>query len=129
MKVHIFLLFTVLIPFSLWAQPDYPKIRISEDIELIQLSEKAYVHVSVSEIDGFGKVSSNGLILAGNGEAFLFDTPVTDSQTETLMKWIADSLKATVSTFVPNHWHGDCLGGLDYLHSKGVKIIRQSDDG
>ncbi|GHS96330.1 hypothetical protein FACS189421_01210 [Bacteroidia bacterium] len=38
-----------------------------------------------------------------------------------MVKWIADSLKATVSTFVPNHWHEDCLGGLDYLHSKGVK--------
>ncbi|MDR0565484.1 MAG: subclass B1 metallo-beta-lactamase [Prevotellaceae bacterium] len=121
MKAHIFLLLIVSAPFSLWAQPDYPQIRISEDVELIQLSEKAYVHVSVSEIEGFGKVSSNGLMLAGNGEAFLFDTPVTDSQTEALVKWIADSLHATVSTFIPNHWHEDCLGGLGYLHSKGVK--------
>ncbi|GHT38495.1 hypothetical protein FACS189435_4760 [Bacteroidia bacterium] len=68
-------------------------------------------------IAGFG----NGLILVSKDEAFLFDTPATGSQTETLVKWIADSLKATVSTFVPNHWHEDCLGGLDYLHSKGVK--------
>ncbi|GHV17657.1 beta-lactamase [Bacteroidia bacterium] len=121
MKTHLFFLFILLIQLPLRAQSDYPKIRISEDVELIKLSEKAYVHVSASEIDGFGKVSSNGLILVSKDEAFLFDTPVTDSQTETLVKWIADSLKATVSTFVPNHWHEDCLGGLDYLHSKGVK--------
>jgi len=106
--------------FSVHAS-DYRKIRISDDIELIQLSEKAYVHVSISEIAGFGKVSSNGLIFVNGDEAFLFDTPATNSQTETLVKWIADSLSATVSTFVPNHWHDDCLGGLEYLHSIGVK--------
>jgi metallo-beta-lactamase class B len=100
---------------------DYRKIHISDDIELIQLSEKVYVHVSISEIAGFGKVSSNGLIFVNGNEAFLFDTPVTNSQTETLVKWIVDSLSATVSTFVPTHWHDDCLGGLEYLHSIGVK--------
>jgi metallo-beta-lactamase class B len=121
MKTHIIFLFIVFNRFALWAQPDYPKIWISEDVELIQLSEKAYVHVSVSEIDGFGKVSSNGMILVSNGEAFLFDTPFTNIQTKTLVKGIADSLKAAVSTFIPNHWHEDCLGGLDYLHSQGVK--------
>jgi metallo-beta-lactamase class B len=121
MKIKLQLLFILLSQAPLWAQSGYPGIRISEDIELIKLSEKAYVHISVSEIDGFGKVSSNGLILVNNDEAFLFDTPVIDSQTETLVKWIADSLNAAVSTFIPNHWHEDCLGGLDYLHSKGVK--------
>jgi metallo-beta-lactamase class B len=100
---------------------DFRKIQIPDDIELIQLSEKAYVHVSISEIEGCGKVSSNGLIFVNGNEAFLFDTPATDKQTETLVKWIADSLSATVSTFVPNHWHEDCLGGLEYLHSKGIK--------
>jgi len=100
---------------------DFKTIRISDDIELIKLSEKAYVHVSVSEIAGFGMVSSNGLFFVNGNEAYLFDTPATNSQTETLVKWIAETLSATVSTFVPNHWHDDNLGGLDYLHSIGVK--------
>jgi metallo-beta-lactamase class B len=107
--------------FSVWAQSDYQQFRISNDMELIKLSEKAYVHVSVSEMKGFGKVSSNGLVLVNDGEAFLFDTPVTNAQTETLVTWLADSLKASVSTFIPNHWHEDCLGGLQYLHSTGIK--------
>ncbi|MDR1563018.1 MAG: subclass B1 metallo-beta-lactamase [Dysgonamonadaceae bacterium] len=121
MKVSISFLLLVLIQSSVWSQSDYQRIRISNDIEVIRLSEKACVHVSVSEIEGFGKVSSNGLIVVNEKEAFLFDTPVTDYQTETLVTWIADSLKAHVTTFVPNHWHNDCLGGLEYLHSKGIK--------
>jgi metallo-beta-lactamase class B len=120
-KTGLLFLFTVGMQFSLYSQSDYQRIRISNDMELIKLSEKAYVHVSVSEIEGFGKVSSNGLVLVNGGEAFLFDTPATNAQTETLVTWIADSLKAHVTTFVPNHWHNDCLGGLGYLHSKGIK--------
>ena len=124
MKNHLIItvitVFLSVLQFSVRAS-DYRKIQISDDIELFQLSEKAYVHVSISEIAGFGKVSSNGLIFVNGDEAFLFDTPVTNSQTETLVKWIADSLSATVSTFIPNHWHIDNLGGLEYLHSIGIK--------
>jgi metallo-beta-lactamase class B len=98
----------------------YGKIQISDDIQLIQISEKAYIHISVSEMAGFGKVSSNGLIFVNDHEALLFDTPATDSQTETLVKWIADSLSTAVTAFVPTHWHDDCIGGLGYIHSKGI---------
>jgi metallo-beta-lactamase class B len=120
-KTWLLFLFTIGMQFPSHSQSGYQKFSVSDDIELIKLSEKAYVHVSISEIAGFGKVSSNGLVLVNDGEAFLFDTPVTDYQTETLVTWLADSLKACVSTFIPNHWHSDCLGGLEYLHSKGIK--------
>ena len=93
-----------------YAQPATNKIKVSEDIELIPLSPKAYVHVSVAEMTGFGKVSSNGLILVDKGKAFLFDTPVSVEQNETLVSFIVDSLHAKVIGFVPNHWHEDCMG-------------------
>lgn len=102
-------------------QTENQRIIISDEIELIKLSERTYVHISVAEMQGFGSVSSNGLIFVVGNEAFLFDTPVTDSQTEVLVNWIADTLLANVTTFVPTHWHADNLGGLDYLHSIGVK--------
>ena len=113
----LFLLFQI----AGYAQSATSIIKVSEDIELIPLSPKAYIHVSISEIKGFGKVSSNGLVLVDNGQAFLFDTPVTNEQTETLVAFITDSLHANVSGFVPNHWHDDCMGGLEYLDKHGVK--------
>ena len=120
MKQKIFLATALFLLFQLsgFAQT---KIKVSDDIELIQLSPKAYVHVSVSEMKGFGKVSSNGLVLVDGNKAFLFDTPVTNEQTETLVTFIADSLHATVIGFVPNHWHEDCMGGLAYLNKKKIK--------
>jgi metallo-beta-lactamase class B len=66
-------------------------------------------------------VGANGLLLVDKGEAFLFDSPWNDAQTEKLLAYIYDSLKTVVSTFIPGHWHGDCVGGIECLHSKGVK--------
>jgi metallo-beta-lactamase class B len=123
MTKRIKILTALLMLFQLagYAQSATNKIKVSNDIELIQFSPKAYLHVSISEMKGFGKVSSNGLILVDNGKAFLFDTPATNEQTRTLLAFIADSLHAKVSGFVPNHWHDDCMGGLDFLNQQGVK--------
>lgn len=101
------------------------RMSISKDIEVIRLSEHVYVHVSYAEMPPFGKVSSNGLVFTSDGEAMLFDTPVNDSLTKTLVDWIVDSLRVKIVGFVPNHWHVDCMGGLAYLHSIGISSYAQ----
>lgn len=77
--------------------------------------------MSYACLPGFGRFASNGLVLVKDREAFLFDTPVTDSLTSRLVKWLSDSLKVTITGFVPNHWHNDCMGGLKYLQGIGVR--------
>lgn len=102
------------------AQTGKKSIRISDQLQLVQLNNQVWAHVSVEEIAGFGKVSSNGLVYVVKGKAFLFDSPVTDSLTQVLVKVVADSLKSEIVGFVPNHWHVDCMGGLKYLQSIGI---------
>jgi len=104
-----------------FSQPANYRITVSKDIELITLSENAYVHVSWSTLPGYGRFPSNGLIFVSKGEAFLFDTPMTDALTKELVTWITDSMKLKLVGFVPNHWHSDCTGGLGYLQSQQVK--------
>lgn len=118
MRIFVLLIVLFLSGFSIKAET---KINISDDIELIKLSENAYVHVSVSEIPPFGKVSSNGLVFINKDEAYLFDTPVTDTLTKILVTWLNKHLGLRIVGFVPNHWHGDCMGGLKYLQSINVK--------
>lgn len=110
-----------LILFTGYARPAYQRIQVSKEIELIRLSENAYVHVSWSELPGYGRFPSNGLIFLSKGEAFLFDTPVTDTLTKELVNWITDAMQSKLVGFVPNHWHNDCTGGLGYLQSLKVK--------
>jgi len=119
MKIVLLLLFG-LVQYTCLAQTDYQRIKVSEDIELIKLSENAYVHISWYEFPSYGRVPSNGLIFCNKGDAFMFDTPVTDSLTRDLVQFLTDSLKLRIVGFVPNHWHEDCMGGLAYLHSQQI---------
>jgi len=96
-------------------------IKISSDLELIKISEHAYVHVSYTTLPGYGRISANGLILTDNNSAFLFDTPWTDSLTCVLISYLNDQMKLQITGFIPNHWHEDCMGGLNYLKSQKIK--------
>jgi metallo-beta-lactamase class B len=96
-------------------------IKISNDVEAIKITEDCYIHTSYAVMGSFGRVASNGLIFVNNGKAALFDTPVNDTLTEQLYNWITDYLKVKTVLFVPNHWHDDCTGGMNYINSMGVE--------
>lgn len=96
-------------------------IKISADLELIRISNNAFVHVSYSEVPGYGRVSANGLIFIERQNAFLFDTPWNDKQTEILVTYLEEEMGLKIKGFVPNHWHDDCMGGLGYLKSRKIR--------
>lgn len=121
MRQTFLIILLILISCNVFSQADSRKIKVSDDLELIRISDNAYVHISVSTIPPYGRVASNGLIFINNNEAFLFDTPVTDTLTSVLVSWMRQRMDLRIVGFVPNHWHGDCMGGLGYLKSQGVK--------
>jgi metallo-beta-lactamase class B len=121
MKNLIAFIICGLIQFNGFSQIDYKRIHISKDIELIKLSENAYVHVSYTDIPKYGRFPSNGLIFINNSEGFLFDTPMTDSLTMNLVTWLNDSMRLKIVGFVPNNWHADCMGGLQFLRKQKIE--------
>jgi len=118
-KLFIALLFG-LVQVSVFSQPHYQTIRVSNDIEVIKISDNAYVHVSYWDVPRYGRIPSNGLIFIQGNEAFLFDSPMTDLLTIALVSWMKDSMKLKIVGFVPNHWHADCMGGLGILQSQKI---------
>lgn len=119
-KIFLPLIFGIITIKGL-SQNEFTFIKISPDLELIKLSDEAYVHVSYNFQPGYGRYSSNGLILIDKHAAFLFDTPTTDSLTVTLLAYIKSQLGIDVTGFVPNHWHNDCIGGLGFLNSQSIE--------
>jgi metallo-beta-lactamase class B len=119
MRKPFTMLLIVCIHFSGYSQDNL--IRISDDVELIRISANAYVHVSYTELPSYGLVASNGLLLVNGSEAFLFDTPMTDSLTMELVSFIRNSMKLKIAGFIPNHWHSDCMGGLGYLQNQRIE--------
>ncbi len=121
MKKALILILTVLIQLSVIAQSDHQTLKVSSNVELIRISANAYMHVSYTHMPSYGRVASNGLLFVNGTEAFLFDTPMTDSLTMDLVSFIRDSMKLKIAGFVPNHWHADCIGGLGYLQDQKIE--------
>lgn len=124
LKMKLKKIFTLLISLSfildVSAQGEPEKILVSDNIEIHKLSDNAYRHISYFQTESWGKVGANGLIMVKDGKALMIDTPWDNSQTKELTEWVKDSLHATVTTVIPTHWHGDCMGGLAYLQSQNV---------
>lgn len=99
-------------------------VRTSTDSDLFKveaLSENLFVHVSYLPTKSWGKVACNGMIFRDGKEAIVFDTPTSDSASYALLNWIEKELKCEVKAVVVNHFHVDCLGGLDAFHESGIK--------
>ncbi len=118
MKRLSLLVLTTLIPLTLFSQD---LIKVSPDLELIRISENAYMHVSYATLPDYGKVSANGLVFVNNGEAMLFDTPWNDLLTRDLIGYLTGQIGLKIKGFVPNHWHEDCMGGLNCLKSLNIQ--------
>lgn len=120
MQKSLLILIFVLIYASGSGQINNKPVKISRDLELLKISANAYIHISYATLPEYGRVAANGLIFINREEAFLFDTPWTDSLTKVLVTYLSDNMGLKVTGFIPNHWHEDCMGGLAYLKSKGI---------
>lgn len=96
-------------------------IRITADLELIRISDNAYIHVSWSDLPDYGRVGANGLVFISGSRAFLFDTPWNDSLTCILVSYLEGQMQLKIEGFIPNHWHEDCMGGLGCIKGHGIK--------
>ncbi len=102
------------------------KILIDNDIQLIHLQDSIYIHLTWHSLDNYGRFPSNGLIVIKKGQALMIDTPMDNTKTERLTKYLRDTLSADLTRLVIGHFHDDCLGGLEYLQSIGIVSIANS---
>lgn len=120
MKIRIIGLSILLFQLAAFAQSGNILIKIADDIELIKVSDNAYIHVSYANTQKWGRVGANGLVFINNNQAFLFDSPWTNDQTEKLLSWLKDTMDLEIIGFIPNHWHSDCMGGLECIQKHTI---------
>ncbi|WP_430907608.1 subclass B1 metallo-beta-lactamase [Maribacter sp. 2-571] len=92
----------------------------SDSLKIIALSENSFVHVSYLQTEDFGKVACNGYIYLKNGKAVVVDTPTEDAVSEALLAWVTKEKRHMLRAVVINHFHNDCLGGLQPFHDAGI---------
>ncbi len=92
----------------------------SSALQIKQLTQNTYQHISYLELVNGQRFPCNGLIYVSKGEALVFDTPVDDISSLQLIDWIKVNLKSQIVGVVVNHFHVDCLGGLSAFHDKDI---------
>ena len=91
----------------------------SVSLRITPINERVFVHETYLQTESFGLVACNGMIYMDDKEAIVFDTPTSDSVSVELMQWIESQGRKVVGVVV-NHFHNDCLGGLEAFHSRGI---------
>lgn len=107
---------------QLKAQENNP-IFINDDIQLEQLEDSIFRHITWEESEQFGRFSSNGMIIIKNGQAIMIDTPFTNEKTEIINNYLKDSMQVKLVKLISGHFHADCIGGLEYIQSLGIESI------
>ena len=116
-----------LLLFSVFSCKAQQKVLLDNDLLKIEaLKPGVYLQISYLQTDDFGKVGCNGLIYVNKGEAAVFDTPATEEASEELLNFIENTLKAKTVAVVINHFHDDCLGGLNAFHKRGIPSYASS---
>lgn len=117
MKNLAFLLLSVAI-FS--CNPSKSLVSKNENqLVFYKLKKNVYTHISFLQTQTWGKVACNGLIYIHKNQAYIFDTPTDNETSEVLIKTLEDQ-KIKIKGIVINHFHNDCLGGLEAFHQKKI---------
>jgi metallo-beta-lactamase class B len=93
---------------------------ISQSLKISPISKNVYTHITYLNTDDYGKVECNGMIYINNNKAIVFDTPTSSTVSDELIKWITEVKKCTIRAVVINHFHEDCLGGLEAFHDSNI---------
>jgi metallo-beta-lactamase class B len=97
------------------------EIIIADGLSVIKLTDNIYQHVSDLQTTDFGKVKCNGLIYINGNDAIICDTPTNDELSARLMEWLKKTNPhVKIKAVIINHFHADCLGGLQTFHEAGI---------
>ena len=118
MKIYLLPLLLLISHYTFAQSPEaeevYPGLKIT------RLTPSAWVHDTPMTSKGYGTFGCNGMIFVQGKECIIFDTPATDSQSVELIHWLEQENGLQVKAIVANHYHADCIGGLQAFHDRGI---------
>lgn len=114
----------VLLPAFLLAIPflkgQNETIYQSKDLRIEKISPSVYRHITWLHSEEYGDIACNGMLVIHEGEALIFDTPAYDAVSVEMYSLLTDSFHLKIKGVVVNHFHLDCLGGLQAFHDRKV---------
>lgn len=91
----------------------------SENLEIVEITDSVYRHVTYLNTKSFGKYPCNGLIYISSGKVIIFDSPINDISSLELINWINEK---NIVCVVASHFHVDCVGGIEPFNQLGIPV-------
>ena len=98
-----------------------PETDLTQRVWVRPLSQHTWLVRSISKLGEFGDVESNALLVVGEKESVLIDTPATNEQTAVVLDWAEQKLRRPVRHLIATHWHEDRMGGIDVVEKRGIE--------
>ena len=118
--IKMFVIIIVITTQSCTKQKENGIVYKTDTLVIEQITPAVFKHKTYLQTQDFGKVGCNGMIYITNDEALVFDTPTNDEVSKELIEWVTTKKNAKVSGVVVNHFHKDCLGGLNAFHQYNI---------
>ena len=118
--IKVLVIFVMIAMQSCTSEKENLIVYKTETLVIEQITPTVFKHKTYLQTQDFGNVGCNGMIYIANNQALVFDTPTSDTVSKELIDWITTKKKATINGVVVNHFHEDCLGGLNEFHSQGI---------
>ncbi|MBT1444802.1 subclass B1 metallo-beta-lactamase [Shewanella sp. JM162201] len=91
-------------------------------LEITPLDDGLYLHQSQKQVEGFGLVDANGLVVLNGKEAFVIDSPWTEEDAKALLEW-AKARGISIKAVLATHWHDDRAGGFAVFEQAGIATV------
>ena len=91
----------------------------SPDLKVSQIHNNVFLHTSYKQVEPYGTVDSNGLVVIENNKAFIIDTPWSHQDTKKLASWIIER-GHTLSGSISTHSHEDRTAGIKWLNAQSI---------
>lgn len=112
-------LFMLLLAISIFGSDREAGAQDLPELEIIPLNDNLYLHTSYQYFNGFGLVDSNGLVYLDGNNAYLIDTPATESDTRKLVETFREK-GFTIAGSISTHFHDDSAIGIAWLNSQSI---------
>ena len=100
-----------------------PVRTVAPGLEVQALAPGVWLHTTWRDLEGYGRLPSNGLVVEDGDGLLLVDSAWGDEETRTLVAWLEAELGRPVTRMIATHHHDDRLSGSGWLKARGTRVV------
>jgi len=97
--------------------------RAVPEPSLEKIADGVWIHKSYRNIEPWGLILSQGLVVKTRDDVFLIDTAWNNQDTEKLLALVEAETGVLPAEAIITHAHDDKMGGVDALHAKNITTL------